>query len=171
MSIEHALNIQHNSIEHPADISRTSSKKPSNSQLTSTEDPIRRALCPGRVRSGHDPLSHVPGLCCVVLFHWIFLIRRFLGALDPKSVLPVGYLLATCWLPLSVAAFSTIKKRRDATHVSVAQHISKSTPFRCYSLQCKPSRFRPHAIADFRLHASFRRSETVRRAQISLEFR
>ena len=34
---------------------------------------IRRALCPGCVRSGHDPLSHVPWLCCAVLFHWIFL--------------------------------------------------------------------------------------------------
>ena len=33
-------------------------------------------------------------------------------------------------------------------------------------LQCRPSRFRPHAIAGFRLHASFRRSETVCRAQI-----
>ena len=65
-----------------------------------------------------------------------------------------------------IAALGTSKAEAHATHVSVAQHISKSTPFRYYSLQCKPSRFRPHAIADFRLHASFRRSETVCRARI-----
>ena len=64
-----------------------------------------------------------------------------------------------------LAALSTSKAKAHATHVSVAQHISKSTPFRYCSLHCKPSRFRPHAIADFRLHASFRRSETGCRAQ------
>ena len=63
-----------------------------------------------------------------------------------------------------VAALGTSKAKAHATHVSVAQHISKSTPFRYYSSQCKPSRFRPHAIAGFRLHAFFRRSETVCRA-------
>ena len=50
-------------------------------------------------------------LGCAVLFCSIgyFLIRSFLGALDPKSVLLAGYLLATCWLlvglSLTVANF------------------------------------------------------------------
>ena len=63
-----------------------------------------------------------------------------------------------------LAALGTSKAKAHATHVAVAQHISKSIPFRYHSLQCKPSRFRPHAIAGFRLHASLRRSETVCRA-------
>ena len=63
-----------------------------------------------------------------------------------------------------LAALITSKAKAHATHVSVAQHISKSTPCRYYSLQCKPSWFRPYAIAGFRLHASVRRSELVCRA-------
>ena len=62
------------------------------------------------------------------------------------------------------AALGTSEAEAHAPHVSVTQHISKSIPFRYYSLQCKPSRFRPHAIAGFWLQASLRRSETACRA-------
>ena len=49
-------------------------------------------------------------LGCAVLFCSIgyFLIRRFLGALDPKSVLLAGYLL----IPVDRREFFTMKKRR-----------------------------------------------------------
>ena len=57
------------------------------------------------------------------------------------------------------AALGTSKAKAHATHVSVAQLINKSISFRYYPLRCTPSRFRPHAIAGDRLHASFRRSE------------
>ena len=73
---------------------------------------IRRALCPGRVRSGHDPLSHVPGLCCAVWFHWIFLDKEVPRGIGSQKCAPrrllVGYLL----IPVDRREFFTMKKRR-----------------------------------------------------------
>ena len=51
---------------------------------------IRRALCPGRVRSCHHPSSHVPG-CSFCSFYSFLSIH---GAIGSKSVLPDGYLVA-----------------------------------------------------------------------------
>ena len=73
---------------------------------------VRRALCPGRVRSCHHPSSHVPG-CSFCSFYSFLSIH---GAIGSKSVLPDGSLAAP-WrllggLSLWVATFCTLKKRR-----------------------------------------------------------
>ena len=73
---------------------------------------IRRALCPGRVRSCHHPSSHVPG-CSFCSFYSFLSIP---GAIGSKSVLLDGSLAAP-WrllggLSLWVATFCTLKKRR-----------------------------------------------------------
>ena len=56
---------------------------------------------------------------------------------------------------------SIARVQAHATHISVAQHISKSAPFPYHSLRCRPSCFRLFAIADLRFHASCCRSETL----------
>ena len=80
---------------------------------------IRRALCPGRVGSCYDPLSHVPGLWWIVLVKNL-LIWAFLGTSSHESVLPAGYLPATCWIIVVVAGQksneNTRVKRRSALH-------------------------------------------------------
>ena len=57
-----------------------------NEHLWASTKKIRRALCPGRVRSCHRSLSHVPELCCAVLFHWIFLIRTLPRGIGSQKV-------------------------------------------------------------------------------------
>ena len=56
---------------------------------------IRRALCPGRVRSCHHPSSHVPG-CSFCSFYSFLSIH---GAIGSKSVLPDGFLAAPWRIP------------------------------------------------------------------------
>ena len=70
----------------------TSSKTcPSNEQ----DVRIRRALCPGRVRSCHHPSSHVPGCSFCSFFSFL----SIPGAIGSKSVLPDGSLAAPWRLP------------------------------------------------------------------------
>ena len=69
---------------------------------------IRRALCPGRVRSSHDPWSRLP-FWFLLLFlehpseHWI-------QKCDPREILAESPRNPWCW-PLWVATFGTLKKR------------------------------------------------------------
>ena len=61
---------------------------------------IRRALCPGRVRSTHDPLSHVPGPSWIVCSNQRLCIPTSLGPRKCATCrLLAGYPPATRRLP------------------------------------------------------------------------
>ena len=81
-------------------------------ESTDRSSDIRRALCPGRVRSCHHPSSHVPG-CSFCSFYSFLSIP---GAIGSKSVLLDGWSAAPWRLlggvSLWVATFCTLKKRR-----------------------------------------------------------
>ena len=73
---------------------------------------VRRALCPGRVRSGHDPLSHVPGLCCAVWFHWIFLDKVVPRGIGSQKCAPCRLLVGYLLIAVDRRGSFTMKKRR-----------------------------------------------------------
>ena len=86
-------------------------------QLLGKSKTIRRALCPGRVRSCHHPSSHVPG-CSFCSFYSFLSIP---GAIGSKSVLPDGYLAAPWWSAVMGRDFFFLALAREKLHSAACE--------------------------------------------------